>query len=817
MATVPYTFANTPGGASIPLAELDANFAAITNQVGPTGPTGPTGAQGIQGIQGVTGWTGPTGYTGSQGPTGPQGTSNSFFNYNSNTSNTNVSVYPGDGNICWNNGSQISSNALMISYKTSSGTDVDFFLNNLQVGQEILIQDSSSSLNYQKWQISSALNPVNPGTSTAYYVYPVTLISSGGTGTTNFTNSLSIFLAVVTNQPGPTGPTGPTGYTGPTGANANILNASTIIAGAGSLRNIAVSTTSNVFVDGYYVNGDGGGGIFYGVTGAAAGSYVDNGGTVIIPIGGDGSSAWIREGYIVSGSSTPLSSVALDVRWFGAKGDGATNDSSALQAAVSACPVNGTVYIPPGIFCGHIFVWRNNITIMGAGSSATTLKLPNNCPYVTVPWEGGGTLTGLPNVIEVGQCALGNTSTPFTNVCIKGITLDGNYSNNIAPSYDLFGHGCITTQTSYCVFDDIVAQNCYLTGMDTVINSNYCQINARINNCGIAVISGGHYPNFDINSSKYGLFNVITSGGYYGGRCIDNSYGNIINISVYNPSITGFVYGNQSVNYSWGNTINVNINNNCTYGQGVSIGDNCFDSIVNATISNVYGVAFYVGQTSLATAPSGNKFNIATYNSGTNSVIAAGTDNVYNITSKYDGASYTTVYDFAIRITANSVRNQFNISLQDRSTPQTRGVVIDSGAQYNQILNYSHNNTIQNFINNDTSGTNRFYFQYSDVYGVGIWQNATLNTGWSNSYPAVSSVAYTMNAFGMVTLRGNVTGGTGTIFTLPSDMAPSTGILIGVYANANMGRLQIDTSGNVSLQEGTPSLINLNGVSFYVY
>lgn len=28
--TVPYTFANTPGGASIPLAYLDANFAAVS-------------------------------------------------------------------------------------------------------------------------------------------------------------------------------------------------------------------------------------------------------------------------------------------------------------------------------------------------------------------------------------------------------------------------------------------------------------------------------------------------------------------------------------------------------------------------------------------------------------------------------------------------------------------------------------------------------------------------------------------------------------------------------------------------------------------
>lgn len=86
---VPYTFASTPGGASVPLSELDANFTYIENQIatnpGPTGPTGPTGPistiTGPTGYTGPTGWTGPagagftgpTGWTGPIGPTGPSG------------------------------------------------------------------------------------------------------------------------------------------------------------------------------------------------------------------------------------------------------------------------------------------------------------------------------------------------------------------------------------------------------------------------------------------------------------------------------------------------------------------------------------------------------------------------------------------------------------------------------------------------------------------------------------------------------------------------------------------------------------------------
>lgn len=72
MATVPYTFANAPGGSAIALEELDANFAAVSAELGPTGPTGPTGSIGPTGSTGATGQaSNVTGPTGSTGPTGP--------------------------------------------------------------------------------------------------------------------------------------------------------------------------------------------------------------------------------------------------------------------------------------------------------------------------------------------------------------------------------------------------------------------------------------------------------------------------------------------------------------------------------------------------------------------------------------------------------------------------------------------------------------------------------------------------------------------------------------------------------------------------
>ena len=86
------------------------------------------------------------------------------------------------------------------------------------------------------------------------------------------------------------------------------------------------------------LNGDGGGGYFYGVSG---GSYTDNGGTIIVPGGGTGSSAWIR---VVEN--------VLTVKMFGAKGDGDANDTTPIQNAINFI-TTGRGNIPPSLTLGN--------------------------------------------------------------------------------------------------------------------------------------------------------------------------------------------------------------------------------------------------------------------------------------------------------------------------------------------------------------------------------------------------------------------------------------------------------------------------------
>lgn len=91
-----------------------------------------------------------------------------------------------------------------------------------------------------------------------------------------------------------------------------------------TLRGIP-ATSRHIWLKGYAADDDGGGGEFRGVNGAAAGTYTDNGGTIIVPTGGDGSSAWLR----VYGGD-------VKSEWFGIDKTGAADDTAKLVALFAA-------------------------------------------------------------------------------------------------------------------------------------------------------------------------------------------------------------------------------------------------------------------------------------------------------------------------------------------------------------------------------------------------------------------------------------------------------------------------------------------------
>jgi hypothetical protein len=129
--------------------------------------------------------------------------------------------------------------------------------------------------------------------------------------------------------------------------------------------NTKTKGASNPFyVSAYATLGDGGEGMFIRAT--ADTTSADNGGTIIVDACGQ---RWYRQ----TGADTSLS-----VRWFGARGDGTTNDSPAFAAAVAVADASGggRIYIPEGQYRlnATVVACASNVSFEGDGVSSVILN-----------------------------------------------------------------------------------------------------------------------------------------------------------------------------------------------------------------------------------------------------------------------------------------------------------------------------------------------------------------------------------------------------------------------------------------------------------
>lgn len=101
---------------------------------------------------------------------------------------------------------------------------------------------------------------------------------------------------------------------------------------------------------------------------------------------------------------------------------------------------------------------------------------------------------------------------------------------------------------------------------------------------------------------------------------------------------------------------------------------------------------------------------------------------------------------------------------------------------------------------------------------IGAWQSPTLLNGWLNYGTPLSPVGYCVDSLGIVRLRGTVksgtVGSTTPIFTLPAGFLPPYELIFPVVSNQTIGRVDVDSSGNVTVQVGTNSYVSLDGISF---
>ena len=135
----------------------------------------------------------PTGATGATGAAGANGGSSTAWRYRAKTNAT--SGYPTNGHLLWNNAMQVNATEILVSHLDDEGSDIELFLSFFVEGQKLFIQNRDDSSQNQIWEITGTPTVTGANTSTAYYTFPVTLVSSQGAA---FTNNHSILFGTIT-------------------------------------------------------------------------------------------------------------------------------------------------------------------------------------------------------------------------------------------------------------------------------------------------------------------------------------------------------------------------------------------------------------------------------------------------------------------------------------------------------------------------------------------------------------------------------------------------------------------------------------------
>lgn len=218
----------------------------------------------------------------------------------------------------------------------------------------------------------------------------------------------------------------------------------------------------------------------------AASSEADNVGTVVIPNSSPASGRWKR-----------LHTGSLNVRWFGAKGDGSTDDTATIQAAIDTANADGggVVLVPRSATSYKVnaltsLVLKSNVTLW-IEPGATIEAITNNaeayniikCSDATdIAVLGGGTIKGdrATHTGTTGESGHGIAFFGATRFRIEGLTIkdcwgDGiyikNHSDGTTPSKDgrIVGNTCDNNRRQGCSI--IALHRGYIAG-NSFINTN---------------------------------------------------------------------------------------------------------------------------------------------------------------------------------------------------------------------------------------------------------------------------------------------------------------------------------------------------------
>ena len=163
----------------------------------------------------------------------------------------------------------------------------------------------------------------------------------------------------------------------------------------------------------------------------------------------------------------------INVKDFGAKGDGLTNDFTAIQTALSSVSNYSRVYIPKGIYIvDQELKILNNTYLYGDGIGATIIKLSNSA---------AASQNVLTNISNTRSSA---TNTGNFNIVIKDLEVDGNvnrfynstlstYSYSEGSSTSSCGVGLANVQ--HALIENVYSHDCCKHCFDIASSQNQSQ------------------------------------------------------------------------------------------------------------------------------------------------------------------------------------------------------------------------------------------------------------------------------------------------------------------------------------------------------
>jgi hypothetical protein len=183
---------------------------------------------------------------------------------------------------------------------------------------------------------------------------------------------------------------------------------------------------------------------------------VSNAGVVSFPqgLGNISNSTAIATGSTTARSLANRFADVVNVKDFGAVGDGIADDRDNIQAAIDAVGTSGSVYLPAGIYKINeaIFIKRSNISIIGDGVGVTEIVMGASGVYTAIDVRTSN--------------ANGGLGGDLFNITIENLSINGNKASRVAPG----GNGImLLCNTNHAITDtrliNLMVFDCFNSGM----------------------------------------------------------------------------------------------------------------------------------------------------------------------------------------------------------------------------------------------------------------------------------------------------------------------------------------------------------------